>query len=282
MFCVSPPRAMSVYCSLFEDYIMSTVRHAGMEVYIECGLSEVLHSPHRRLGPPDTCVAFSLDGRQGIINYTDGPVEGINFFRTCNVPVFSITAGSDSEFHNFPPCSFYNWSACYDSGHQWSLSNTVAHRQTIRDNPAIHPPHSMGCQRLRRHALEIIQACGLSTQTDLLRPWDFLRLGQKCLVSVHVQGTYEQSLDRAQWQQMAFGVPTVSPRIACSPCGVPLIPGVHYIEVNPDLSDLAGVLHWCDANRDDVITVGANARTFFRDNGTPHAILDYMKGKLGL
>lgn len=99
----------------------------------------------------------------------------------------------------------------------------------------------------------------------------------RCLISVCVPGARGDILDRGQWQYMALGACTISPRIDITlPFWKKLESGVHYIECNPDFSNLIDRIEWSKANREECIKVGKNAQRLFLDTSTPKKIWKWI------
>ena len=104
---------------------------------------------------------------------------------------------------------------------------------------------------------------------------------ESCLVSVCVPGQRKDILDRGQFQYMAFGACTISPKLNIMlPYMNVLIPGVHYVECKYDYSDLIEKIEWCRQNRAECIEIGQNVKKLFHAASTPYAIWTWMQRML--
>ncbi len=98
-----------------------------------------------------------------------------------------------------------------------------------------------------------------------------------CLVSVHVPGYRNDILDRGQFQMMAFGCCTISPKLlTILSYNQKLIPGQHYIECKADYSDLIDKIEWCKSNRKECIKIGKQAQELFSQYCTPEKITEWV------
>lgn len=107
--------------------------------------------------------------------------------------------------------------------------------------------------------------------------WAFWKKINDCLVSVCVPGQRKDILDRGQFQYMAFGACTISPRLnIVLPYMKKVEPGIHYIECADDYSDLVEIIELCKHNRAKCIQVGQNAKKLFSETSVPNAIWQWM------
>ncbi len=114
----------------------------------------------------------------------------------------------------------------------------------------------------------------------LLPQAELWRLAAGCSISVHAPGSYNNSLDRGQWQLMALGVCTASPTLY-SYCGDgPPEPDEHYVRCRDDYADLGDRVAACLADPGRCAAIGAAAAQFFRERGTPEGIWGYVARRL--
>ena len=112
--------------------------------------------------------------------------------------------------------------------------------------------------------------------SDQIRFWEKIN---DCLISVCVPGQRNDSLDRGQFQYMAFGACTVSPNLSMVlPYMEPLEAGVHYVKCADDYSDLIEKIEWCKEHRAQCVEIGNNAKKLFWETCIPSAIWEWMEG----
>ena len=110
--------------------------------------------------------------------------------------------------------------------------------------------------------------------TDMLEFWMKIN---SCLISVCVPGQRNDILDRGQFQYMAFGACTISPRLnIVLPYMKLLESGVHYVECAEDYSNLVETVEWCKQHRAQCIDIGNNAKKLFWETCIPSAIWEWM------
>lgn len=110
--------------------------------------------------------------------------------------------------------------------------------------------------------------------TDQIRFWEKIN---DCLISVCVPGQRNDSLDRGQFQYMAFGACTVSPNLSIVlPYMEPLEPGIHYVKCADDYSDLIEKIEWCKTHRAECVQIGQNAKQLFSETSIPATIWQWM------
>lgn len=105
---------------------------------------------------------------------------------------------------------------------------------------------------------------------------DYFRRALRCGTSVHIPGSWGNSLDRAQWQLMGLGVCTVSPYLATYCLDSPPVPGEHYAVFRDDLSDLCDVVNDLLSDPTRAERIGLAASAFFAERGTPEAIAAWV------
>ena len=113
------------------------------------------------------------------------------------------------------------------------------------------------------------------TLTDQKTYWEKIN---NCLVGVFVPGARNDMLDRAQYQFMAFGACTISPKLNINlPYNTELAPGTDYIQCKNDYSDLIEKIEWCKTHRKECIKIGQNAKHLFMAFCLPHQIVKWIE-----
>lgn len=167
----------------------------------------------------------------------------------------------------FGTVSFYDWNE-YEQLREEIKYKAIGER--ILNNQR---PHA-GAKQRRTYVQNLLRSeYGSWLDTQHYERQDFWKLINNCLVSVCVPGCRNDSLDRGQFQYMAFGCCTISPNLRITfPQYLPLVPNVHYIECQPDYSDLVEKIEWCRSNRNKCIEIGTNARKLFEMTSTPEKL----------
>lgn len=99
---------------------------------------------------------------------------------------------------------------------------------------------------------------------------EFWNAHENCLVAVCVPGATENMVDRGQLELIGLGVPTISPTLTTRFVDDSLLqPGVHYIKCKDDYSDLVEIISTVMSDTNYLITIGNNAKEFFKQHYTP-------------
>ena len=94
-----------------------------------------------------------------------------------------------------------------------------------------------------------------------------------CLIHVFIPGARYNILDRGHLQYIGFGCCTIAPKISdILPYYKKLEPGVHYVQMKSDYSDLIERIEWCRYHRQKCIQIGINAQKLFRKTCTPSSL----------
>ena len=200
---------------------------------------------------------------------------------------------SVEDSDNFDICFKYEYSSDYCAQHKniYPMSKTSFHdwgdyfklRKVIeyKCNTNIilnnqRPRHGALERRLKVRKMLQDKYGGL-IDTEISNKIEFWMKINSCLVSVCVPGQRNDSLDRGQFQYMAFGACTVSPNLSMVlPYMEPLEPGVHYIKCADDYSDLIEKVEWCKEHRAQCVEIGNNAKKLFWETCIPSAIWEWM------
>ncbi len=188
---------------------------------------------------------------------------------------------------SFPQVSFYDWAEYHRLRGEVRYDPAAPGAMPFASRPILHMqarghdrgPLGPGPRRDFVHGL-LRARFGGQVAGELLPQAEFWRLAGACSVSVHAPGSYNNCLDRGQWQLMALGVCTVSPTLY-SYCGDgPPEPGVHYVRCRDDYADLGDRVAGCLADPARCAAIGGSAAEFFRERGTPEGIWGYVARRL--
>lgn len=172
----------------------------------------------------------------------------------------------------FSPISFYDWGLTY------RLFRSIAYtcnNDIILNNQV---PGAAALKR-RQEVQKILAATyGEHFDTGMIPQLQYWRKIDNCLVSVCIPGARNDILDRGQWQYMAFGACTISPKLdIVLPEYTAPEPGIHYIECKPDYSNLVELIEWCKTNRKECVDIGQNAKALFASTSTPAALIRWLE-----
>lgn len=252
-----------------------TVREAGWEVAIDPALG--------RPGP--LAFEFRVDGRLAVYDFSEyvlveGPWQDYDhwFKRT-------FTSGH-LPYRNMHPLSVLlphcDWTALrrVRAECQYTPGDAIAHKQSIFRVPHSWPYDDLFDRRTLARTL-LVNAFGSRVDTQVETSQEaFFRTLCLSLVSVHIPGTWQHQLDRAQRQAWCLGVCTISPDLQMF-CG-PTRPQAweHYVPIRDDFADLVERVRWCDEHRDECWQIGARAQQLFDAHVTPTAAWNYVLGIL--
>ena len=215
---------------------------------------------------------ITLQGKTFYIDFTD--------FKKLDVvgkPLFKFHYhGGLENVYPFPPISFRYWHRykLLQGQIEYKATGQISSRQ--QKEYKIYHTKREEIQNLLKNSVKLVETNLLPNQISY---WMDIN---NCLVAVFVPGATNNMLDRGQWQYMAFGCCTISPKLPeLLPFNKILIPGVHYIHCNDDYSDLPEKIEWCKQNREKCIEIGRNAKKLFLETSTPEKIVEWIALKLG-
>lgn len=227
---------------------------------------------------PGGSFIFRIDGKCIQIDYCDllEPRE-----RVKNIDAFFKFHYSESQCghientHPLCPVSFHNWD------HYFILRKYIEYKCKTDNILSNQRPHHGARKRRKRIQMWLEKRYGDmfdSAMTGQIAFWDKIN---KCLVSVCVPGCRGDILDKGQFQYMAFGACTISPKInLILPNMKEVEPGTHYIECNNRYSDLFEKIEWCRNHRNECVQIGRSSKKLFYENCTPNAIWQWINKKL--
>jgi len=182
--------------------------------------------------------------------------------------------------HPWSPITFYNWFE-FDELRRKFETDFMSHphpRVRIAANQI--PYAGARSRRLRVHDM-LRREFGKRVDTKIKEQKTFWRHAYGAMCAVCVPGQRNDILDRGQLQLMAFGVPTVSPKLSTVlPDGVSPVPGRHYFQCRSDYSDLIDVVKYIDANPEHARRIGNAARSMFNRNCLPEILMFHFFSKL--
>lgn len=271
---VVPPKDIAgsdLYVADCWRYLVGTIKAAGITLKTDIGLGSL------------------AQGAWPII--VDGAVVGFDYSDYLLVPDVQRHYRSWFRFQyvnafvphatiaSFPPISFMAWEEELPETITPAASGVqILHAQAyefLKDSPT--PRDRDLYARRHRARQQLLHVYGSRVHTARESQPDFWTRASHCLVSVHIPGSWNHMLDRAQHQLLAYGVCTISPEIWTAPLGDMLEPGEHYVRIRDDAADLVDVVAWCDEHREECRRIGRNARAFFMTHSTPAAIWRYVK-----
>lgn len=232
---------------------------------------------HRRM-PATMSNAFyiRLVDRVAVVDFSDH--LSINQVEARHVLYFKYhySLRCHRELENvFPltPISFYDW----DRFHVLARDITYhAGGDVIMHNQRL----SEGAVAERRGLVRsiLLARYGGNVDCEISHQETFWRKLSTSLVAVCVPGARTNILDRGQFQLMAFGGCTISPRLEIwLPYMNKPLPNEHYIECAPDYSDLVERIEWCRDHRRECRLIGGNAAALFSKTSMPNAIWSWIK-----
>lgn len=201
-------------------------------------------------------------------------VEDTDDFDTCFKYHYSKEhCGQKKNVYPIGIISFYDWKQYFE------LESSIKYN-CYTDRILSNQKARMGAKVRRLYVQSMLREMyGHSLDIEITDVVAFWMKINSCLVSVCVPGQRNDILDRGQFQYMAFGACTISPRLnIILPYMKFLEPGVHYIECTEDYSDLIEKIEWCKGNREMCIQIGQNAKKLFSETSTPSAIWTWMEG----
>lgn len=254
------------YMDKYRQYVCNTLLDIGCTPQIDDSLQRLSWA----------VMPMFVDGVEIGIDFSDYnqfsiPLTRVAYqFRIQHTPAFEHFENVGS----FPQLSYLDW-AQY---RKWAAtlryygnSEQISNRVDL----AIGSKEKKTDRRLAVRAI-LVRHCGLRLQVDRVPFEEFLARTLACRVHVHVPGSWPHMLDKVMPQLWSFGMPIICTEIFTTCCGVRPEPGVHYIRMRDDFSDLPAVIDWCDHHPQELAAIGANAKQYFESHCLPQAIWPYV------
>jgi len=211
----------------------------------------------------------TINGQSFLFDYADTDIPVV-----CNIPVFKFHCKYESErVSSFPPVSFLNWADYRDFRNlcQYKAKGSINMRQRFYGNATERRNTARNILINKFPGLNIAQVSQKEFWLEI----------NNCFLPVFVPGWCNNMLDRGQFQYMALGCCTISPRLPeCLPFGKKLIPNEHYIQCKDDYSDLIDLIKFYECFRETCIEIGNNAKQLFEITSTPEAIGNWIGDRL--
>ena len=229
---------------------------------------------------------FRSNGKLAVYDYSDYLlVHGVNrdykhWFRFHH----SMAYIPHENLHSFPPISFLDWQQYADLSEKLryhAVGHQILHSQSYEFLKGSKKRRDIEAYERRDFGRRsLLRGFGDRVLCDRLPQARFWEIATRCLVSVHIPGSFRFSLDRGQNQMLGLGICTISPMIITNCLDDRIEPWVHYVPVRDDLSDIVRQVRWCEDHRDECRRIGDNAREFFRARCIPSAVRDYIRSKM--
>ena len=258
------PRMLERYYRTYYGYVLSVFKEAGVEL---------TYGPDSAVG--DGRFTVDINGCEILIDYSDhltltpGYEDHPYYFK------FHCAEGVHDDYPNvrpFAPISFYDWEQyrVLKKGIKFK-----AHGSYILNRQKPYGNASFRRREVQRVLKARYQDKVLTEIVDQVQFWEDVN---RSLVAVCVPGFRNDILDRGQWQLMAMGTCTISPRITTQlPFGKKLRPGKDYLECRQDYADVVEKIEWCRTHPKECQKIGRSAAKLFEQTGTPERLLSWIK-----
>jgi hypothetical protein len=213
-----------------------------------------------------------LNGKKCLFDYSDYfDCVGYDYKNFDYVFKFHLHAGVEypANILPFPPISFYDWGKYLNSNLSYQLNKTgISMRQ-----------RSYGNSVARRDKVRslLIKEYGSEIKWRILDKDLYFLDVEDISLAVFVPGADTNMLDRAQFQYMAYGVPTISPMLPERLTEGNFEAGVDYLMCSNDYGDLVEMINGAKKHPEFLFSMGNSAMLKFLDTSTPKAI--YFKFK---
>jgi len=259
-----PRKENQHYYRYHYNFLLQIFKEAGVDIEL-CPNTE-LDTTHFVIG---------INNKKVLIDVSDDPKLHPKYKDYDACFKYHVTEHIHDGIKNLFPLgamSFYNWDNYFELEPQLEYTcnnNIVLNNQRVYANA-----------KERRSKVQNLLKDKYGNEVDfkLTDQETYWKKTANCLVSVHVPGYRNDILDRGQFQMMAFGGCTISPKInTILPYNISLVPGVDYIQCKDDYSDLIEKIEWCKTHREECIKIGKNAKDLFMAFGLPRQIVNWIK-----
>jgi len=191
-----------------------------------------------------------------------------------SLPIFKFHCHEETDgVFAFPPISFHNWKQ-YNLLLSWvkyTANGFISYRQ-----------RAYGNAKVRRQTLKrLLKKHFTNLQTEPVSRLKYLQEVSDTFLAVFVPGWSNNMLDRAQFQYMALGCCTISPRLPeLLPFGKSLVPDEHYVLCKDDYSDIVDLIRFYEEHKEICMRIGTRAQELFQETATPRRVGEWIKTKL--
>lgn len=254
---IFPENIWQHYWEIHYEYILNMFK------YLKCSIT------YENRGMKDLRV--TINGKDFMFDYWND----CNKILDTDLPTFKFHCIKETDkIFAFPTVTFYDWEQFYQ------LRSKITYKA---QGDIIYRQRAYGKSLERRNKVKDALSTLKDVKMGTIKQLDYWNEVNKCLVSIHVPGFCNNSLDRGQLQLMAFGCCTISPHLPeILPFNHPLIEGEHYLECKDDYSDLLKLISYCKIHTNNCIDIGNNAKRLFRHSCDVITLSEWIKAKLCL
>jgi hypothetical protein len=211
----------------------------------------------------------TIEEKNFLFDYSDSPIPV-----DCHLPVFKLHCiKENSKIFSFPPVNFNQWSdyVKFSDLIKYKAVGDISFRQR----------HYGNAKERRNYVKMMLESKYRNILTTQLAQFTYWFDIDNLFLAVFVPGFNNNMLDRAQFQYMAFGCCTISPRLPeILPFGNCLIPNEHYIMCRDDYSDLIDLIEFYSCCKEACFEMGQNAKKLFANTSIPLQIMKWIESKL--
>jgi hypothetical protein len=244
------------YYSIHFKYLLNLLKFGG------CDISYYTRK--------DDALILNIEGKEFNFDYWDDALKE----NTSNLPGFKFHCIQENvTTFAFSPVSFYDWGnySFLRSQINYGAKGNISYRQRPYAN----------AQKRRMVVRQLLQQNFGDLLLTPIPQEDYWREINNCLVTICVPGFCNNMLDRGQFQYMALGACTISPKLPeVLPFGYRIIAGSHYLKCADDYSDLVDIVQWCKENSAACIAIGLRAKALFLATSTPSKLINWIITKL--
>jgi len=252
---IFPENIGQYYWRIHYEYILNMFK------YLECSITY----EHRGMEE----LRVTINDKDFIFDYWND----CNKILDTNLPVFKFHCIKETDkIFAFPTVTFYDWNQYYElkSKINYKAKGYIIYRQ-----------RAYGRSTERRNKVKEALSALKNVKIGTIEQLDYWNEVNKCLVSIHVPGFCNNSLDRGQLQLMAFGCCTISPYLPeILPFGHSVTPGVHYIQCKDDYTNLTELINYCNNNTEKCLDIGNNAKQLFNHSSDVTSLSEWIEEKL--
>ena len=208
-----------------------------------------------------------IDGQKVAFDFSDAGL----WREDSGIPVFKFHHKANESYRNvfpFSPVSFFDWDVFYCLRDEIRYNPEGKQKITMRQRP-----YGNAVDRRTKVAAMLKMEYGDAVHTDQIRQIEYWEEISEIRVGVFVPGQNNNMLDRGQFQYIAFGAATISPRLPellaysrdLREC---------YLECDDAYDNLIATINVADENA--LLSVGNRARRLFEDTSTPEKLTAWI------